>query len=109
MSMIGSAEKSPAITLQSPTKPLLQALEGSLVGRGAVDRRHRHVVESQIHAKLSAVVDIVTHHKASQRGDARQRKNGLTARQECPRFEQVFIARACDRGAGSGDIAVEPL
>src|SRR5262249_356768 len=39
-------------------------LHAAFIGRRAVDRRHRHIVEPQVDPKLGAMVDAVVHDKS---------------------------------------------
>ena len=51
-----------------------------LVRRRPVDRRHRHVLQPQVHAHLPAVMDDVVHHEAAHDHGLRHREHFLALR-----------------------------
>lgn len=54
-------------------------LHGALVRGRSVDCRYRYVVQPEIHAELSAVMDAVIKNKAPQNCKSRQRKHGFAS------------------------------
>ena len=56
----------------------------AFVRRRTIDRRNRHVVEPEIHAQLTAVMDDVMQDEAAERRNARQRKHLLSAALQRP-------------------------
>jgi hypothetical protein len=63
-----------------------------LVGRRAVDRRHRNIVQPQVNAKLPAVMNDVIYDEAPKGGCARKRENGFTAGLQRENLFQILIA-----------------
>ena len=63
---------------EPPTSARLSSrlCERVLVGRWAVNRWHRDVVHTEIHAELGPVMDDMIHHKGTQDGDLEQRQRG---------------------------------
>ena len=82
----------------------------SVVRRGAVHTRDRHIEKPEIHAQLSPVMDQVAHHHVPQRHRSRQGKNGVTAGeakvQIFPRCSSPAPAIASRVG---GDVLVERI
>src|SRR6185503_1734529 len=71
----------------------------ALVGRRAVDRRDRYLIEPQVDAELTAVVDRLAEDKAAERGEARHREHVLSAPLERP-WRHVFRIALVHQSAG---------
>src|SRR5215470_4738669 len=82
-------------------------LHRPLIGRRAVDRRNRDVVEPQINSELPAMMNDVVHHKASEHGDLWQSHQRDAALKQSPGLEHLLITGPGDCGARSGYILVE--
>src|SRR5512143_495325 len=79
---------------------------GRLVGRGAVDRRQRHVVGAEVHGELPAVMDQVIQEYAPENARLGHFVGRPTPGDRQP-FPQVFVGLAGDRRAARGDVLVE--
>src|SRR5947209_3859245 len=76
-------------------------LKLALVGRGAIKRRHRNVVQPEIDGELRAVMDQMVHHEAPQHRDARHGEHLLASGKQRPRAEELLVG-----GLGEGDRAI---
>ncbi len=99
---VGTADAGQKLTsrnaVRDPTCPRAPARAATkcgvrtLVGRWAIDRRHRHVVQPQVDAQLSAMVDDVMQDEAAERGDARHREHLLAAAAQRPHRRVLGVA-----------------
>src|SRR5690348_13178127 len=74
---------------------------------GAVEARHGHPNEAEIHSELAAMVNQVIQNHATNAHAARQRENLLAARQERPLLLKVGVASRDERDTSLGDSLVE--
>src|SRR5262245_4464190 len=83
--------------------------ESTLIGAWAVDRRDRHVVQSQVDSELCAMMNEVAHHKAAKHRGARQREDWLSAGQQSPFAHHNFVAHSFQRIASLLHAVVKTL
>src|ERR1700730_8830447 len=80
----------------------LGSLYLALVSRRSVDGRDRDVVEAQVHAQLTAMMNDVAEDEAAERGDAGHREHFLPAPLERPASQVLRVALVHPRPCASG-------
>src|SRR2546430_464001 len=84
-----------------------QALETAFVCRWPINRRHRHVEQTQIHAELRPVMDQMIHHEPTHYRCARQSEDWVSAHKQRPLSLPVFITGSLQRSSRRRDILVK--
>src|SRR5207247_7003932 len=82
-------------------------LEAALVRRWPIDRRHGNIEQTQIDAKLSAMMDQVVHYEAAHHGRARQREDWFTTVKQRPLPLPVFISAGFKRRSRRSNVLVK--
>src|ERR1700687_1154549 len=74
----------------------------ALVSRRSVNGRNRDIVEAQVHAQLTTMMNDVAEHEASERGDAGHREHFLPAPLQRPASQVLRVALVHPRARASG-------
>src|SRR2546426_12646924 len=99
--------QSPEIKSVATESSSAPKLEATFIRRGTINRRHRHIQQAQVHAKLGAMMNQVIHYKTTHHRSARQRKDLVAGMKQRPLALPVFVACLLKRGTRRCDVLIK--